>query len=175
MTQDYNDYSSNCNFTKQTPKIHTKTTTGLLIQGEGLTIRLTDPTTGDTLKTIDQEIPLLIQSNYIIEIEKGGSITQVKPTDQYTDEYIINSWMTEANLDNLELKNTVLDILDNISYEEYIDIALIILMGIIIPIIGVLLKNRPVNTWNQNPIEKHRRKTSKHNLKQNREMSKMLG
>ena len=82
--------------------------------------------------------------------------------------------MTEANLDNLELKNTVLDILDDISYEEYIDIALIILMGIIIPIIGVLLKNRPVNTWNQNPIEKHRRKTSKHNLKQNREMSKML-
>ena len=46
--------------------------------------------------------------------------------------------MTEANLDNLELKNTVLDILDDISYGEYIDIALIILMGIIIPIIGVL-------------------------------------
>ena len=48
---------------------------------------------------------------------------------------------------------TVLDILDDISYGEYIDIALIILMGIIIPIIGVLLKNRPLSTWNQNPIE----------------------
>ena len=82
--------------------------------------------------------------------------------------------MTEANLDNLELKNTVLDILDDISYEEYIDIALIILMGIIILIIGVLLINRPVNTWNQNPIEKHHRKTSKHNFQQNLEMSKML-
>ena len=68
--------------------------------------------------------------------------------------------MTEADLDNLELKNTVLDILDDISYGEYIDIALIILMGIIIPIIGVLLKNRPINTWNQNPIEKNHRKTS---------------
>ena len=171
MTQNYNDYSSNCNFTKQTPKTYTKTTTGLLVQGEDLIIRLTDPTTGDTETTIDQETPLLIQSNYIIEIEKGGSITQIKPTDQYVDKYIINSWMTEANLDNLELKNTVLDILDDISYGEYIDIALIILMGIIIPIIGVLLKNRPLSTWNQNPIEKHRRKTSKHNLKQNREMS----
>ena len=138
--QDYNNYSSNCNFTKQTPKTYTKTTTGLLIQGEDLTIRLTDPTTVDTVKTIDQETPLLIQSNYIIEIEKGGSITQVKPTEQYTEEYIINSWMTEANLDNLELKNTVLDILNDISYGEYIDIALIILMGLIIPIIGVLLK-----------------------------------
>ena len=82
--------------------------------------------------------------------------------------------MTEADLDNLELKNTVLDILDDISYGEYIDIALIILMGIIIPIIGVLLKNRPINTWNQNPIEKNHRKTSKHNLKQNRQVSKML-
>ena len=82
--------------------------------------------------------------------------------------------MTETDLDNLELKNTVLDILDNISYGEYIDIALIILVGIIIPIIGVLLKNRPLSTWNQNLIEKHHRKTSKHNLKQNRKMSKLL-
>ena len=121
MTQDYSDYSSNCNFTKHTPKTYTKTTTGLLVQGQDLTIRLTDPTTGDTVTTIDQDTPLLIQSNYIIEIEKGGSLTQIKPTDQYADEYIVNSWMTEANLDNLELKNTVLDILDDISYGEYID------------------------------------------------------
>ena len=107
MTQDYSDYSSNCNFTKQTPKTYTKTTTGLLLQGEDLIIRQTDPTTGDTVTTVDQETPLLIQSNNIIEIEKGGSVTQIKPTDQYVDEYIINSWMTEADLDNLELKNTV--------------------------------------------------------------------
>ena len=174
MTDDYSDYSSNCNFTKQTPRLYTKTTTGLLLQGEDLIIRLTDSTTGDTVQTVDLNTPLLIQSNNIIEIEKGGSVTKIKPTEQYVDEYIISSWMTEADLDNLELKNTVLDILDDISYGEYIDIALIILMGIIIPIIGVLLKNRPINTWNQNPIEKNHRKTSKHNLKQNRQVSKML-
>ena len=72
------------------------------------------------------------------------------------------------------MKNTVYEILDDISYGEYIDIGLIIIMGIIIPIIGVLLKNRPINTWNQNSSEKHRRNKNKKNLKQNREMAKML-
>ena len=174
MTKTYSDYSSNCNFTKHTPKVYTKTTTGLLIQGEGLLIKLRDPVTNDLNKIIDKDVPLLIQTNNIVEIGKDGSTTLIKPTEQYTEEYIIDSWMTNTDLDNLELKTAVLEILDDISYGEYIDIALIILMGIIIPIIGILLKNRPISTWNQNSEEKHRRKTSKHNLKQNREMSKML-
>ena len=131
-------------------------------------------TTGVIAKKIEQRPPLLVQSNYLIEIEKDGSFTQIKPTEEYTEEYIAESWLNEADIDNLELKNTVYEILDDISYGEYIDIGLLILMGIIIPIIGVLLKNRPINTWNQNSNEKHRRNISKKNLKQNREMTKML-
>ena len=173
-SQDYSDYSSHCNFTRQTPKLHIRTTTGILIQGEDLIIRLKDLTTGVLIKKIEQRPPLLVQSNYLIEIEKDGSFTQIKPTEEYTEEYIAESWLNEADIDNLELKNTVYEILDDISYGEYIDIGLLILMGIIIPIIGVLLKNRPINTWNQNSNEKHRRNISKKNLKQNREMTKML-
>ena len=123
---------------------------------------------------IDKRPPLLIQSNYLIEIEKDGSFTQITPTEKYTEEYIAESWLTEADIDNLVMKNTVYEILDDISYGEYIDIGLIIIMGIIIPIIGVLLKNRPINTWNQNSSEKHHRNKNKKNLKQNREMAKML-
>ena len=173
-TQDYSDYSSHCNFTKQAPKLHTKTTTGVLIQGENLIIRLKDLTTGTIAMKIDKRPPLLIQSNYLIEIEKDGSFTQITPTEKYTEEYIAESWLTEADIDNLVMKNTVYEILDDISYGEYIDIGLIIIMGIIIPIIGVLLKNRPINTWNQNSSEKHRRNKNKKNLKQNREIAKML-
>ena len=166
----------NCNFSKTDFDTITLTDLGVLVQGPVEQIKLLTVTTADQDISVTKNTPLLIQSNKILEISTEGSSQQIKTKITVEQEYILETWLTDKDLDKLDMTVLTQEILDELNYGLYIDIVLIILMSVVVPVLGCIFKTYMANkdNWSSNSHIKIRAHQVKHNLKTNRKISKVL-
>ena len=173
-TKDFNLYYHNCNFTRTTEIGDIDTDLGYLVQQKYDTVKLLTSINTETVELARKDPPYLIQTSKTIELKKGEKIHIIKPKSKIYDEKIIYPWLTESNINSLEKMLTTEEILENIDYGLYVDIALIILMSIVVPSLGFLVKMYLKYGPNKSPeYLNHKYLTSK-NLKENRKITSIL-
>lgn len=162
---------SYCNFTRNKAAISTYTEYGYLIQGENLKIRIKDPTSG-TYQDIRDRTPVLIKTNRIITIDDEENKIVLNPAFGENNEIITYSWLSDKDIDSLEEKVKYLEFMEETDSEDLIDLILIILMGIILPVIGIIVKNQctDMSAWEEKINMKSLKNSYKGNLKDNKKV-----
>ena len=173
-TKDFNLYYNNCNFTRTTDIEDIDTELGYLVQKRYDTVKLTTSVNTETVEIVRKDPPYLIQTSKTIEFKKGEKLHIIKPKSKIHDEKVIYPWLTEANVNSLERMLDTEEILENIDYGLYVDIALIVIMSIIVPSVGFLVKMYVQYGPNKSPeYLSHKYKTSQ-NLKDNRKLTNIV-
>ena len=171
---DFSILLSNCNFTKNEAESYIDSENGVLIQKDFEKIKLKDWDENVKDVVLSDEPPFLIQTSKILELNDNGAKIVINPISNNTEEKIILSWLSDDNIKDLENKIFKEDLIEELDYGAYIDLALILIVTIIIPVIGFLVKAYSNVNMPNNFDEKKRVQQAKNNLKQNKNVLKIL-
>jgi len=128
----------NCKFMSTIPKPVSKTKYGFLLMGNNITsIREIDKA-GKTLYVLPKKLPIYVEVNNDLQVTYGGYTTTYRPDRTVALRKILKTWMTNQDLNDLALWSEIYGITENLDTEDYFDLIVFVILGIVIPILCIL-------------------------------------
>jgi len=128
----------NCKFMSNIPKPVSKTKYGFLLMGNNITsIREIDKA-GKTLYILPKKLPIYVEVNNDLQVTYGGYTTTYRPDRTVALRKILKTWMTNKDLSDLALWSEIYKITENLDTEDYFDLIVFVILGIVIPVLCIL-------------------------------------
>jgi hypothetical protein len=172
-TKDFKLYYKNCNFSRAHTVKNIDTDEGYLVQENYDTVQLVNSDNSGAPKILNAKQPYLIKTGKIIQLIEGKVTSEIKPKYTTTEEKVITTWLTESEINSMERTVETEEILENIDYGLYIDIILVVVMTIIVPSVGFLMKIYLKHGPKRKHDWEHKTKT-KQNLADNHKLTHLL-
>jgi hypothetical protein len=172
-SKDFNLYYKNCNFSRTHTVKDIDTDEGYLVQESYDTVQLVNSDKSGTPKILNSKQPYLIKTGKTVQLIKGKVTLEVKPKYTTTEEKVITTWLTESEINSMERTVETEEILENIDYGLYVDIILVVVMTMIVPSVGFLMKMYLKHGPKRKHDYEHKTKT-KQNLADNHKLTHLL-
>jgi len=165
----------NCKFMSAVPRPVLKTKYGFLLMGDNITsIREIDKA-GKTLYVLPKKLPIYVEVNNDLQVTYGGYTTTYRPDRTVALRRILKTWMTNQDLTDLALWSEIYNVTENLNTEDYFDLIVFVILGIVIPILCILcLKSLKTSNyciaWENKKFFKRKEDPNKSNFLQNQEI-----